>query len=377
MPPPSTTAAAACGHKRCRAPTVIGHDPRPTNRSAMDNHEEVARPDTLRLGAAGAAMLEAWGCPRAAVTGGHLVLPERFEHFGVALIDRIGVDDAGTAHELGCDSAPSLHTPRSTELASLSSRPGVCACNGAARAVVPAGAAPVFVVCLTRLTHRLGRASAEASAPGQNAPVVVAEVCAAQFAGEVARMLKEFLDCVVAPSGFIAVVDQGLLWAGGYADRQIHSLRRHGLQRLTTALRAGLGPTAWTAASQRRQAATARAEDAVPGVEDDEVACMFVGVEPLVAAAAVAVPAAAVRRTGTFLVPDTAVVVLPRAVAVLLHAHLQLSRGVARSELVACHVVEFGHPGLRQVCEAALLLWGDGGRGEPEHVWSAALSAMS
>jgi hypothetical protein len=199
-----------------------------------------------------------------------------------------------------------------------------CRCQGDA-AIVIAVEPQTFGTRLRRFTNQVTRAI------GRNSRVtrggVEADAAAWQFGEMVAGAVARFCDGAVIPPSLLGALDRCRSWAAGQAAEALGGLRRDGMDRLGAHLETLTAPAVGDPPQvvPSHQRFRADAEGTVAGADGDDVACLFLGIGPLVDAAVAAAAASARRRARDFFTSGTAVAIVPRHVAVLFAAHYAIA----------------------------------------------------
>lgn len=319
-----------------------------------------------------AAVLQAFGCPTAEVVARRIVVPAVFGDFQVAVVGGVGVGDGGVAHWLRCRSAWTLEPVRPDQVGQITRRRCSISCGGSAALAI--SGPPQFVDDVKRLTGQLHAALEHH--PPEEEHGVHAELRTVRIGRAIGEVLHHFAGHAIVPAALAAVLDRCDAWAQDRASAARRLLYLDGLDRLAAQWQREA--TAWQGYEspdvQRRvtgQISTAQA--AIPGADDNHVACMFQGV-PEAVAAAVDAAQVSVHREGTHPGVETAIAVLPRPVAVALHLHCALQGSLLPQPLVHAETVQVGREDLGTLCGTALRLW-DGGAVPPQMAWHAALAS--
>lgn len=309
----------------------------------------------------GAAVLQTWGCPTTPGQGPSNS-PERLAHVGVAFASRVVAGKDGAVHDEQCPSARAASPVRRGQL--LGPWGPVlrhCDCRGEVEAHIATDGSPMFVAEVKRLLAGLDSACRSCK-PFPLSPVE-GEMEAVDAARQVLKALAWFRDVAVAPPGFSQVVDATEAAFTAFVTDRVRRLQHDGLRRLAEAL-----------VSRVDAQAVALADSSVPH-GTASVACVLVGLGRLNAGVVEASKVSVVRQGQLFLEEDTAVVVVPRRLAVLLQAWL--TSGVADvmdGTVTLCRPVDSLAPRLREVGAVTLQLMADG-RIDAATAWDAALAA--
>jgi hypothetical protein len=339
----------------------------------VKNSSETASFEMVSTRGFAAAVLQAWGCPRAAGHRRAIRLPDRFSDLGLAVLVGVGVATDGMGHVLTCWSAEGLPPIQPQDLLVLSE----WHCVGSiSRIGLAAQGSAAFRQQLRLLVVSLDHAFSDF--PPARAPGVEAEVRAIRLGLALRRATDQFLDNATAGPALTGLIERGRAWIDKCVSENRQSLRRDGLHRLRLQLESemaasdragGLRP------GQSRTAAVARAEAAVADTASGQVVCMFPSLSRVADCALTAAETSAERSFGARPSQTKAVAVLPRDVVVLLHAYGETQLGPDGDHVIVhAEAVDPAWGNLSHLCQIALELWADGGC-SAVMAWQAAASA--
>lgn len=314
-------------------------------------HNDWSGTEIITSPAFGGAFLSVWGCSliddNAATT--HL------RNGVVGLGARMAIDDDDGLHLDFCQRGNAKRPVRPHDLVRI----GAASCDGCDSMV------EVHID-----TGKLNRSALDGlmtdldmtlmNHPPRTLPGVLAELRAMRFGTDIRTILDRFRAANTLPTGLDAAIARTASTMGRFAADGETSLRRDGIRRLQDVL-AGTFPGR----------ALAAAEAAVPKSESDHLVCMFQHTDSHIDAAVAAAPASAsVSKKSGF--GEVAVAVLPRQLAVHLHADSAASFWTNVPDLAFAAPVAGDGRWLGRQCAVAAQLWADGA--EPADAWHAAVA---
>lgn len=321
----------------------------------------------MTVGSSGAVMLTSWGCPTATCDHGQLRLPERFNDFGVAVVGDLAVGGDGVVHTSRCRSAWTKVPPSRLELPRIAAEPCQAGCGSEARLAVRGPAD--FTAAVTRLAAGVHRAVTDY--PPARRPGVETELREVGFGRALAQAAARFADHAAAGPVLADAVEDFRHWATALVTEQTRRLHRDGLPRLARLIETQVDPVR----KSDMYHAVRHAEHLLPGEPGDDLVCMFSGDIGFVEAALTAAEAVAFGEQGGPWDRVTAVALLPRDLAVLLHAdHAVRWSHAVDHPLVFADVPDPGRTDLLQLCRSVASVWGRNSP-NPEAAYRAAVSA--
>lgn len=318
----------------------------------------------------GAALLTAAGFPRAAIDDDRLVSTSDLKAWSLAVVGPGAVRDGLSGiHFAQCRKIAGCSPIATTDLVGIR---GECSC-GASLADVAITDPELSADAVEELLY--GFRNQLRDYPPAAEAGLLAEVRAVRFGQGIGALVQQFLDAnMMMPAPTSALGNVAALMNAD-ADSGALSLRTTGLSRLRARLEA-LEPTAQMKLhTVSRRDALATAEMTIPGAgqaDDSPIVCFYRRLDTHIDAALIASGTAAVAFASHQL-RQVAVAVLPRRVAVLLHAEPVANTAFGQA-LVFAAPAGASPAMLPACCDTALRLWTSGA--DPKSAWLAARAAL-